>query len=139
MSETESRAPARTLAGGDEDSQARMDPASVPLDKLNMIRPDLFWNDTHLAYFERLRREDPVHFSSLDFEGYEGPFTFWDVTRYDDIRYVDTNHEIFSSEGSIVIDDMDEEFPLPMFIAMDPPKHDLQRRDVARSVARGGP
>lgn len=130
MSETEFRAEAPSA-----ESQAMMDPASVPLDKLNLIHPDIFWNDTHLAYFERLRREDPVHFSSLEFEALDSPFTFWDITRYEDIRYVDTNHEIFSSDGSIVVDDMDEEFPLPMFIAMDPPKHDMQRRDVARSVA----
>ena len=44
--------------------------------------------------------------------------------------YVDTHHDIFSSEGGITIDDQDEDFVLPMFIAMDPPKHDLQRKTV---------
>lgn len=117
------------------DSQAFKDPYSVPLNEINLIRPDIFHNDTHLAYFERLRKEDPVYFQSVDVEGYDEPYTFWNVTRYDDIRYVDDNFKLFSSDGSIVVDDQDAEFPLPMFIAMDPPKHDLQRRDVAPVVA----
>ena len=119
----------------EEDSQANKDPWSVPLNEIDLIRPDIFFNDTHLGFFERLRKEDPVHFTSMEIEGMDSPFTFWNVTRYQDIRYVDTNHEIFSSEGSIVVDDMDEEFPLPMFIAMDPPKHDMQRREVTSAVA----
>ncbi len=41
------------------------------------------------------------------------------------------NHQIFSSEGGITLDDEDEDFELPMFIAMDPPKHDEQRKVVA--------
>lgn len=126
---------AGTFRPADGDSQAFRDPKSVPLNEINLIRPDLFFNDTHLGYFERLRAEDPVHLESLNIEGLDQPYEFWNVTRYDDIRYVDTNHQIFSSEGSIVVDDMDEDFPLPMFIAMDPPRHDLQRRDVAPAVA----
>ena len=116
-------------------SQADLDPSSVPVADINLIRSDLFHNDSHLPYFERLRKENPVHFGSLDVEGRDEPYTWWDVTRYEDIRFVDTNHQIFSSERSIVIDDEDDDFPLPMFIAMDPPKHDHQRRDVAPVVA----
>ncbi|HKI75369.1 MAG TPA: hypothetical protein VJ998_12015, partial [Pseudomonadales bacterium] len=119
----------------DGESQASKDPYSIPLEDIDLLRPDIFYNDTHLGYFERLRKEDPVHFSSLKFEGMEEPFAFWNITRYNDIKYVDTSHDIFSSEGSIVADDMDEEFPLPMFIAMDPPKHDMQRREVTSAVA----
>jgi cytochrome P450 len=48
--------------------------------------------------------------------------------------HVDTNHQIFSSEGGIVIADQDEDFTLPMFIAMDPPIHDDQRRVVSPVV-----
>ena len=47
---------------------------------------------------------------------------------------MDTNHEIFSSEPTIVIDDPDEDFTLPMFIAMDPPQHDEQRKVVSPVV-----
>ncbi len=52
---------------------------------------------------------------------------------------VDTNHQVFSSDfmkGGITIAggqaNMD---PLPMFIAMDPPKHDIQRTAVSPAVA----
>ncbi len=57
------------------------------------------------------------------------------MTKYNDIMHVDTNHDIFSSEGGITIFEQDEDFPLPMFIAMDPPKHDLQRATVTGVVA----
>jgi cytochrome P450 len=48
---------------------------------------------------------------------------------------VDTNHQVFSSEGGITLRDQDEDFKLPMFIAMDPPKHDDQRKVVSPIVA----
>ncbi len=48
---------------------------------------------------------------------------------------VDTNHEVFSSEPTIVLPDPAEDFTLPMFIAMDPPKHDVQRKTVSPIVA----
>ena len=47
---------------------------------------------------------------------------------------VDTTHGVFSSEGGITVVDQDEDFQLPMFIAMDPPKHDLQRKTVQSIV-----
>lgn len=137
MSETTQRTTPEETTGEQkqQESQAFKDPYSVPLDEINLIREDVFYNDTHLGYFERLRKEDPVHLTSLQVDGMEKPFTFWNVTRYHDIKYVDTHPEIFSSEGSIVVDDEEEDFPLPMFIAMDPPKHDLQRREVTPTVA----
>src|SRR5215203_4037259 len=52
-----------------------------------------------------------------------------------DTMAVDTNHEVFSSEPSITIFDPKEDFTLPMFIAMDPPKHDVQRKTVSPIVA----
>ena len=36
--------------------------------------------------------------------------------------------------GGITVVDQDEDFQLPMFIAMDPPKHDLQRKTVQSIV-----
>ena len=107
------------------------DPDSIPLDELDLMNPKLFHNDYHLRIFERLRAEDPVHLQ----RDHEEVGSFWSVTRYDDIMAVDTNHQAFSSDGSIVATDLDEEFPLPMFIAMDPPKHDRQRKEVSGVVA----
>src|SRR5215471_15453272 len=87
------------------------DPATVPLDRIEIWRPDRFANDTFWPYFARLRKDDPVHYTA---ESPQGPF--WSVTKFDDIMYVDTHHDIFSSEGGITIDNEDAEFELPMFI-----------------------
>jgi cytochrome P450 len=52
---------------------------------------------------------------------------------------VETNHQVFSSEytlGGITIGGGSANIdPLPMFIAMDPPKHDIQRKVVAPVVS----
>ncbi len=102
------------------------DPYTLPLEEVNPAQGALFQNDAHWPYFERLRKEDPVHFTA---ESDFGPY--WSVTKYHDIKHVDMNHQIFSSEGGITLGDQDEDFQLPMFIAMDPPKHDEQRKVVA--------
>ncbi len=104
------------------------DPYKIPLAALDVSDPRLLEQDAWGPFFKRLRDEDPVHFTENELFG-----RFWSVTKFDDIMYVDTHHEIFSSEPNIVIDDQDEEFPLPMFIAMDQPKHDEQRK-VAQPV-----
>ncbi len=65
-----------------------------------------------------------------------GPY--WSITKYNDIMAVDTNHQVFSSEaalGGIAIIDQGAELRLPMFIAMDPPKHDAQRKVVSPIVS----
>lgn len=107
------------------------DPDTINLDELDLMNPYLFHNDYHVKLFERLRSESPVHLQ----KDHEEVGSFWSVTRYEDIMAVDTDHETFSSEGSIVATDPDEELPLPMFIAMDPPKHDRQRKEVSGVVA----
>ena len=105
----------------------------MPLDKINVSQPELFRTNAFWPYFERLRREDPVHFCA---ESDYGPY--WSVTKYNDIMAVDTNHQLFSSEaslGGITMRDQQADFLLPMFIAMDPPKHDKQRKVVSPIVA----
>src|SRR6185436_1932207 len=109
---------------------ARRHAYSLPIDKINVADPVLFQNDAMWPYFERLRAEDPVHFCE---EHEFGPY--WSVTKYNDIMAVDTNHEAFSSQPNITIADPDSDFRLPMFIAMDPPKHDAQRKVVSPIVA----
>ncbi|MCY4531945.1 MAG: cytochrome P450 [Gammaproteobacteria bacterium] len=107
------------------------DPYSIPLDgRYNVAQSFLFQQEKHWQYFDRLRKEAPVHYCS---ESQFGPY--WSVTKYHDIMEVDTNHQIYSSEGGIVISEPDEELPLPMFIAMDPPKHDEQRKVVSPVVS----
>jgi len=106
------------------------DPYTIPLEELDPSHPDLFMSQEHWAYFERLRKEDPVHFvNSEEF----GPY--WSVTKFQDIMYVDSHHDLFSSEPSIVIGDSKIDFEPPMFIAMDQPRHDVQRGIVTPAVA----
>ena len=106
------------------------DPYSVPIKDIDLSDPYIFQQDAHWDYFKRLRREDPVHYCR---ESKFGPY--WSVTRYNDILNVDRSHQIFSSEGGITLGvpvTVPEEKVLdtPMFIAMDPPKHDVQRATV---------
>jgi cytochrome P450 len=104
---------------------------ALPIEQLDPAQPDLFRTDSHWAVLERLRKEDPVHYTA---ESEFGPY--WSVTKYNDIMAVDTNHQVFSSEGGITIANQTAgEGPLPMFIAMDPPKHDVQRKTVSPIVS----
>jgi len=111
----------------------QIDPYALPLDQLNPARPEMFAADAHWPFFERLRREDPVHYTA---DSEFGPY--WSITKYKDIMAVDTNHQVYSSLstlGGISIRDQRVDFPLPMFIAMDPPRHDAQRLAVSPIVA----
>ena len=106
------------------------DAYAVPLEEIDLSDPTLYETDAHWPFFERLRKEAPVHYCK---DSAFGPF--WSVTRFDDIVEVDKNHQIYSSEPAIVIGDNPEDFVLDMFIAMDPPKHDDQRKAVTNVVA----
>jgi cytochrome P450 len=117
-------------AGVDIRRAARERAYSMPIEEINPVDPDAFRDDTILPYFERLRAEDPVHHATHEEIG-----PYWSVTKYNDIMAVDTNHEVFSSEPAITAFDPDEDFQLPMFIAMDPPKHDAQRKTVSPIVS----
>ena len=117
------------------------DAYSVPLDQIHPAEPALFKNNVMWSYFERLRKEDPVHYCKRPFDMGMGEFLdeeigpYWSITKYNDIMDVDTNHKVFSSEPAITLFDPREEFTTPMFIAMDPPKHDVQRKAVNPVVA----
>ena len=109
----------------------REDAYATPIDLIDVSNPYLYQDDTWRPWFERLRREDPVHWCERAWT------SFWWVTRYRDIMAVDT-HKAFSSEalmGGIVLRDLPMDFRRPSFISMDPPKHDEQRKIVAPIVA----
>jgi len=113
-----------------------VDPYSVPIEDINVIDGRLFQQDLHWAHFKRLREEDPVHFNELP-----GIGRYWSLTKFEDIMYVDKNHDLFSSAHGIAIGPQVDSEPDPadlslsMFIAMDQPKHDLQRATVSGAVA----
>jgi cytochrome P450 len=115
-------------------TEARARAFALPLDRLDPADPQGFVDDTVGYVFERLRSEDPVHRSHSPVPGID---TYWSVTRYQDIMHVDSHHELYSSEGGITLMDFpaDDEQKLKMFIAMDPPKHDEQRKAVSPIVA----
>ena len=109
---------------------AREEAYSTPLDEIDVRVNQRFADNTFWPFFERLRREAPVHYCKESEAG-----AYWSVTRYHDIIDIETRHEVFSSEGSISIYEQAEDFQLPMFIAMDPPKHDAQRKVIAPIVS----
>jgi cytochrome P450 len=103
---------------------------TLALEDIDLSNPFLYRQDQWRAYFKRLRNEAPLHYQKNSLFG-----PFWSVTRYEDILFVDKSHELFSSEPQIVLGDPPEGLSVEMFIAMDPPKHDVQRRAVQGVVA----
>ena len=108
----------------------QQDISNIPLAAIDVSDATLYQQDTWRPYFERLRAEDPVHWSENDTFG-----GFWSVTRFQDITAVDGNHEAFSSVPAITIGDYGDDLPVTQFIAMDPPIHDVQRAAVQGVVA----
>ena len=112
------------------------DPYELALEDINPVSPRLFSENKLWDYFKRLREEDPVHFNQTDLAG-----RFWSLTRYEDIKKVDSDWENFSSGNGITLGfPVDVELPegalnVSMFIAMDPPVHDVQRKTVTGVVA----
>ena len=107
-----------------------VDPWSIAIEDIDVSQRELWAENKKWDFFTRLRDEAPVHFCP---ESDVGPY--WSVTRYADIMEVENNWQSFSSDRTIVIDDPEEDFELPMFIAMDPPKHHDQRKTVQGVVA----
>jgi len=128
----------------------RPNPYELDLETFNVADPAIFQAGLEAPFFERLRDEAPVHYCP---DSAFGPY--WSITRYHDIMAVDKDHQRFSSAGGITIGGAGGA-PMPvqaqsepesrdqvrknwdgfgMFIAMDPPKHDVQRATVTGVVA----
>ena len=111
-------------------------PWDMPLEDINMNEPGLFKADLHWEYFRRLRQEDPVHLNEDEEWG-----RVWSVCKFNDIMAVEKNHQVYSSEDGITLGLPKsrmferENFQTTNFIAMDPPKHDIQRATVSPVVA----
>ncbi|MFZ2872693.1 cytochrome P450 [Zavarzinia compransoris] len=107
----------------------------IPLEDIDVSNPELFRDNVAEKLFSRLRKEDPVHFCKTSMFG-----PYWSVTKFKDIVQVETNPKVYSSDhsygGITIIDgESNSAVVLPMFIAMDPPKHDVQRKAVSPVVA----
>ena len=106
--------------------------ATVPLDQIDVSDPQLYFDDVWQPYFERLRRDDPVHYVA---DSPYGPY--WAITKYKDIIHLEVNHKAFSSSwelGGIRIEDIPSGYERPSFILLDPPDHDEQRLVVSPTV-----
>ena len=111
------------------------DASSIPLEQIDVSRPELFQNDSWHPWFARLRQEAPVHYLE---DSRNGPF--WSVTSHHLIKEVDANNTVFSSEkGGISINDLpppkEGEIQGRSFIGMDEPEHGKQRSAVSPTVA----
>ncbi len=115
------------------DQHATVD--EVPLEEVDVSRPELFQNDTWRPWFARLRREAPVHYLADSAHG-----AFWSVSSHRLIKEVDTNNQVFSSEagGIVIVDPVVGDPDQPQgesFIGLDEPRHAPQRKTVAPAVA----
>lgn len=92
----------------------------------------VYLDDRWQEPFRHLREHDPIHWNENGVFG-----SYWDVTSYKPIQHVEALPDIFSSSyehgGITIADRIDDgsDIQLPMFIAMDRPKHTGQRRTVA--------
>ncbi|MDB5705423.1 MAG: cytochrome [Sphingomonas bacterium] len=108
------------------------EPQAAPaVDPLDVSRPELYRDDVWQEPFRQLRAESPVHYVAQS--GF-GPY--WSVSSYKPIVQVESLPDLYSSQaGGITIADFIEnstsDVRMPMFIAMDRPKHTGQRRTVA--------
>ena len=106
---------------------------AMPLEQFDVSDPALYQNDCWQPWFERLRREDPVHHVP---DSLYGPY--WAVSKYKDIMHCEVNHAIYSSEiAGIHIEDQPKDMQRPSFIRMDPPRHGEQRKVAQPIVAPG--
>lgn len=108
----------------------------IPIEDILPVNPRLWSEHRWQEYFQRLRAEDPVHFNETELAG-----RFWSLTKYADIKKVDSDWRNFSSANGITLGiPVDAELPegalnISTFIAQDPPIHDVQRKTVTSSVA----
>jgi len=124
-----------------DQSAAAAEAYATPLAELNPAHAQRFQDDTIWPIFERLRAEDPVHFTP---DSEFGPY--WSITKWNDIMAVDTDHEGFSSADGIALANLQaiEEQAKVMgvrrrggagFITMDEPEHSVHRKAVSPTVA----
>jgi len=117
-------------------AQARAEIAALPIEEINPAQAHLFAADAFWPIFERLRAESPVHHNESEIYG-----PFWSISLWNDIMAVDSNHQAFSSADGIVLSTLEAKREnerrgnRPSFIAMDPPRHDEQRKTVSPVVA----
>ena len=99
----------------------------------DVSRAELYSKDLWRAPFAEMRANAPIN--KIEDSAYGA---YWNICTHKEIQHVEALPDIYSSDvdlGGITIadrrEDDDSDFQLPMFIAMDRPKHTGQRRTVA--------
>jgi len=126
---------------------------AAPLETLNPGDPAGFENQEMWWKFERLRAEDPVHYTPEENTEHRA---YWSITKWDDIIAIDTDPLRFSNEttpslalpgSSLAVlrtlpeDATPEEIReaeirgIPSLLSMDPPEHGIHRGAVAEGVS----
>src|SRR5580658_2344486 len=78
--------------------EARAQAYATPLDAFQVHAIDHFTSDTLWPWFERLRAEDPVHYTA---QSEYGPY--WSITRYADIVACESDVARLSSSRGITL------------------------------------
>ncbi len=138
--------------------EARARIYAMPLEKLDPAAIEYYENEEMFWKFERLRAEDPVHFTSSEDSAYGN---YWSVTKWDDIIKIDTDSVTFSNVAGITIGanrpdrhisvapmgegdtrtpeqleaDRNAGTGVKSLLSMDPPEHGLHRGAVSESVS----
>jgi cytochrome P450 len=108
--------------------------ASADLERIDLTDHDRYAHAVPYADFDRLRREDPVHWHPER----SGP-GFWAVTRYHDVVTVAKDTATYSSEvGAVALEDLDPDAieARKSMIDTDPPRHAELRRLVTADFTR---
>ncbi|MEL6826277.1 MAG: cytochrome P450 [Pseudomonadota bacterium] len=114
--------------GDDVKPASDLDLATLDLADVEIWRQNKMWDR-----FERLRKEDPVHYTP---DSLFGPY--WSITRYKDVMAIDTDHKRFSSDaeqGGITLSNMTQNIVGRSFITADEPVHSQQRKTAQPAVA----
>src|SRR6056297_1495536 len=62
------------------------DMSTISLDEMNLIDPEIWRKGAYWKLFERMRNDDPLHWTEDSFAG-----GFWSVTRYEDVMKIDVD------------------------------------------------
>lgn len=109
-------------------------------DGFDFTDPDLIQDRIPLPEFAQLRRTEPVRWITQPYRvsGYDDA-GYWAVTRHEDVKYVSTHPELFSTNVNTAIirfnESMDRdriEVQKLIMINMDPPEHTRVRQIVQR-------
>jgi cytochrome P450 len=110
-------------------------PTAIPLDQVDLTDLDAFARNGGWAMFDRLRAEDPVHWTP------EAPPNsgFWAVTRYADIDVVDRDSETYTSTKYVNLEEVDDDLMdlRRSMLETDGPRHRALRKLIQREFSPG--